>query len=83
VDAATVDTVGYGSAAGPEGTAASAPAAGSSLERKAYASSTAVSLSVGGADADSGNGLDTNDNGADFVVRPASQPQNAASPAEQ
>ncbi|HEX5745976.1 MAG TPA: lamin tail domain-containing protein [Archangium sp.] len=56
--------------------------AGSSLERKAYTTSTAATMAVGGVDADRGNGTDSNNNANDFVVRTARQPQNASSAAE-
>lgn len=81
-DAQAVDRVGWGTADGPEGTAAPAPGAGSSLERKAFPSSDAASMSAGGPDADEGNGVDTENNQADFVVRPVPGPQNLASPSE-
>ncbi|AKQ66041.1 Cytochrome oxidase biogenesis protein Surf1, facilitates heme A insertion [Myxococcus hansupus] len=80
-----IDTVGYGSTANaPEGNRipASAPAAGS-YERKASATSTVESMTAGGADELRGNGYDSDDNAADFIVRPTRQPQNTASPAEQ
>jgi hypothetical protein len=35
-----------------------------------------------GGDADEGNGEDTNNNAADFIVRSASQPQNSMSAPE-
>ncbi|QDE83691.1 lamin tail domain-containing protein [Myxococcus xanthus] len=79
-----VDTVGYGSNANqPEGTriAAVPPVAGS-YERKASAASTAATMVVGGADELLGNGHDSNDNSADFILRPTRQPQNASSAAE-
>ncbi|MFP2964019.1 lamin tail domain-containing protein, partial [Myxococcus sp. 1LA] len=78
-----IDTVGYGTTANqPEGNRipAAAPTAGS-YERKASAASTVESM-TDGADALLGNGHDSNDNAADFIVRPTRQPQNAASPAE-
>lgn len=86
VDALAADTVGYGAAAiEPEGTPApvgiwSNGAAGS-IERKASSSSNALSM-VGGSDEGRGNGFDTQDNGADFVVRATREPQNSASPSE-
>jgi hypothetical protein len=78
------DLVGYGAAANvPETAPAPLPtwSSGQSLERKASATSTATSMSTG-ADALKGNGLDTNDNATDFVVRPTRQPQSTNSPAE-
>ncbi len=82
-DPNTVDKVGYGKANQPEGSAAPAhPAAGGSLERKARPNSTTESMAVGGADAEAGNGHDTDDNGSDFVIRAERQPQNSQSPVE-
>ncbi len=82
-DPLAVDTVGYGvTASAPEGGAAAPnPAANSSIERKAYATSTDVSMTTGG-DATEGNGQDSDNNAADFIVRPASQPQNSQSATE-
>lgn len=82
------DLVGYGSTAvGPEGTPAPKGTWDTgdllgSIERKASAASTAASMSPGGADATAGNNRDSQDNGADFVARPARQPQNRQSPPE-
>ena len=65
--ATAVDAVGWGTAtAWFEGTPASAPAAGESLERL-----------PGGA---LGSGQDTDDNAVDFVVSTTPDPQNAGSP---
>lgn len=63
-----IDAVGWGSATSTwsEGTVAPAPPAGSSLERL-----------PGGA---LGSAQDTDDNAADFVVRPVPGPENGASP---
>jgi hypothetical protein len=78
-----VDRLGWGAAAGPEGTAAPAhPAAGGSLERKALPSSTAASMVNDAQDGLRGNGSDTNNNSADFVQRTARQPQNSSSQTE-
>ncbi len=85
VDVRVADTVGYGtSAVGPETSPAPAAnfAGGQSIERKANAQSTAVSMSDGGADALGGNNFDSNDNANDFVVRPVRDPQNAAAAPE-
>ncbi|MBZ4415477.1 lamin tail domain-containing protein [Myxococcus sp. RHSTA-1-4] len=83
-DPNTVDKLGYGTANQPEGTAAPAhPAAGGSLERKARADSTSDTMAEGGADENAGNGQDTDNNFADFVVRSARQPQSSQSPTEQ
>ncbi|WP_141594163.1 lamin tail domain-containing protein [Myxococcus sp. AB056] len=78
-----VDTVGYGSNANqPEGTRiATVPPVAGSYERKASATSTVESMTTG-ADAQLGNGHDSNDNSADFILRPTRQPQNASSAAE-
>jgi hypothetical protein len=73
------DRVGYGTANTPEGTAAPAPSSGGSIERKANASSTAASMAAGGTDAAAGNNHDSQDNGADFVVRTVREPQNRVS----
>ncbi|MBU4337949.1 right-handed parallel beta-helix repeat-containing protein [Patescibacteria group bacterium] len=54
---------------------------GQSLERKFNEFSTAESL-ANGADEFLGNGWDTDDNSADFVLRSAPNPQNSASIAE-
>ncbi len=66
IGGSVVDAVGWGDASNPfvEGGPATAPAAGSSLER-----------SPGGA---LGNGVDTNDNALDFVVNPSPSPQGFA-----
>ena len=78
------DLVGWGTAAAPEGTAAQAPSfvGGASLERKARAGSTVSGMAPGGADAAAGNGQDTDDNGADFLVRAGRQPQSSQSAPE-
>ncbi|MBK7861944.1 MAG: lamin tail domain-containing protein [Archangiaceae bacterium] len=78
-DPTAIDTVGYGAtASAPEGGAAAAAPGLGSLERKANQNATAASMGLGGADEHFGNSLDTDNNGADFVVRTASQPQNKA-----
>ena len=84
-----VDRLAWGTAAtaglDPEGSPASLidnAVAGSSLERKAYTTSTAATMGVGGTDADRGNGTDTNNNANDFVIRTTRQPQKSTSPAE-
>jgi hypothetical protein len=66
VGGAPVDAVGWGDATNPfvEGAAASAPPAGQSIERR-----------PGG---NAGNGTDTNQNAADWVVLAAPVPQNLA-----
>ena len=79
-----IDAVTLGSPAHPlgEGTALSAPPAGSSVERKALSTSTAATMGVGGADEFKGNGFDSNNNSTDFILRSVSQPQNSGSPIE-
>lgn len=55
-----------------------APAAGNdgtSIERKAFNSSTATTMAVGGTDAAMGNGVDTQNNSYDFVLRAVPLPQ--------
>lgn len=73
-----VDAVGFGTATNKEGSASSNPGVGGSLERKASTTSTPESMTTGD-DALMGNGEDTNNNLADFVVRVVSQPQNSVS----
>lgn len=65
-DPSILDKVGYGTGDSPEGTAAPAPPAGQSLERK-----------PGG---ENGNSEDTDDNSVDFILQSTPQPQNTASP---
>ncbi|MCP3164511.1 lamin tail domain-containing protein [Myxococcus qinghaiensis] len=79
-----VDKLGWGTANTPEGTTGgpSHPAAGGSIERKALPTSTQATMAEGGSDASRGNGSDTNNNAADFVIRAARQPQNSASGTE-
>ncbi len=78
------DAVAYGTGVNGEGTAApvggwgsGAPYTGASLERKASASSTSVTMS--GSEAAAGNGWDSNDNASDWVTRALREPQNAGS----
>ncbi len=84
---AQVDKVGYGTAVSPEG-GSDAPSVGTSttsnsVERKAFATSTADSMFTGGLHALAGNGQDTDVNGSDFVLQTHSRnPQNASSPIE-
>jgi len=84
-DPLVADVLGWGTAAGPEGSPA--PVANwannnmGSLERKANASST-VSTMESGADVTRGNNHDSNDNSADFVQRNNRDPQNSASATE-
>ncbi|WP_309896956.1 lamin tail domain-containing protein, partial [Archangium sp.] len=83
-DGTTVeDTVGYGTAVAPEGSAITGTlGASGSYERKAVSTSTAATMAVGGSDANRGNGHDTNNNASDFVVLTSRQPQNSASAIE-
>lgn len=75
-----LDRCGWGSAVAPEGTPAPAGLTGTqSRERRAYGTSTATTMALGGADALRGNGSDTNDNGVDFLVREVAEPQNSSS----
>lgn len=78
-----IDTVGLGTVTNglSEGTSLTAAEAGSSLERKANSASTVESM-TSGADVNSGNGEDTDNNTADFILRTISQPQNSSSSAE-
>ncbi|MFY0529201.1 lamin tail domain-containing protein [Archangium gephyra] len=79
-----VDTLGYGSANAAEGGAAikGTPGSSGSYERKAVSTSTAETMAVGGADANRGNGYDSDNNANDFVVRTTRQPQNSSSAVE-
>jgi len=82
--AVEVDRVGWGTADSPEGgSAAPAPSATSTIERKASAGSTATSLWTGGTEELAGNGQDTNVNGSDFVSQTYGRhPQNSANAPE-
>ncbi len=82
-DPVVVDMVGYGTPAVYEGTgSAGAPTTAGATERKANSSSTATSMAMGGADYLLGNGWDSNNNAADFVVVTARDPHDAMSTAE-
>ncbi|MBN8614596.1 MAG: lamin tail domain-containing protein [Deltaproteobacteria bacterium] len=59
-----------------------APPSAGSYERKANASSTAASMSAGGADERAGNNQDTGNNAMDFVLRTTREPQASVSAAE-
>jgi hypothetical protein len=84
-DPLVADLLGWGNATGPEGTAATAANWNSgnagSLERKAKATSTATTMETG-TDSTAGNNEDTQNNGADFVLRSTRGPQNTQSPPE-
>ena len=76
-----IDKIAYGAGANlrPEGTAfPSVPTAHQSLERKAFATSTAETMATGGTHAASGNGYDSNNNSNDFVLNAAPNPQNSS-----
>jgi hypothetical protein len=79
-DASELDRCGWGTAVEPEGTPAPGGLTGlQSRERKALATSSPLSMATGGADALRGNGFDSNNNGADFLVREIAEPQNSSS----
>lgn len=79
-----IDAVTFGSPANPlgEGTFLAAPEASTSVERKALSTSDATSMGIGGIDELLGNGEDTGNNTADFVLRTTPQPQTVSSPVE-
>ncbi len=77
-----VDKVGLGSATEREGDPVDNPSANGSVERKAWASSSAETMAGGGSDSSAGNGEDTEDNSTDFVQRTTSEPQNSSSTKE-
>lgn len=73
-----IDRVGFGTANGYEGAApAVATTNTTSIERKASAISTAITMGVGGSEEFNGNGFDSDDNAADFVSR-VPNPQNSS-----
>ena len=77
--AAVVDKVGFGpTATGFEGAPTPVISNTTSIERKASATSTAASLAIGGAEEFEGNGRDTDNNLADFVVTTVPNPQNSS-----
>jgi trimeric autotransporter adhesin len=77
--ASVIDLVGFGATAnGFEGTApAPAPSNTSSIERKASATSDATTMGTGGTEEFAGNGYDSDQNAADFIVR-TPNPQNSS-----
>lgn len=84
VDLLVADTVGYGTTAiGPETSpiVGATFTTGDSVERKANAASTAASM-ASGSDAAAGNNRDSDNNGSDFVIRVARQPQTKLSTPE-
>jgi len=79
----TIDSLSWDSSVNSlkEGTEFSPdPTANQSIERKAYLTSTASSMT--GVDSTKGNGFDTNNNSTDFALRAISDPQNSSSPIE-
>lgn len=81
----TVDQLGWGTGTNQffEGSIISAnPTALHSIERKARASSSSTDMMTEGADSLAGNGVDTDNNLVDFIIRSQSEPQNSLSPAE-
>jgi phosphatidylserine/phosphatidylglycerophosphate/cardiolipin synthase-like enzyme len=83
---AEVDRVGYGTGNNPKGS--DAPNHGeiandNSVERKASALSTAMSLWTGGNEESAGNGYNSGNNSQDFIAQTNGRnPQNSSSPAE-
>ena len=75
-----VDIVGFGTVSLFEGSPATNPSAGKSLERKAASTSTSESMTT--TDQLRGNGYDSGSNTDDFVLRGIPEPQNSASPHE-
>ncbi|MGC9049126.1 MAG: lamin tail domain-containing protein [Patescibacteria group bacterium] len=79
----TVDKIGWGTALDFEtNPSPNNPDSNQSLERKASQYSTQTTLTIGGSEERSGNGYDTNNNAADFVLQTTPNPQNSLSPAE-
>ncbi|MFD0941686.1 lamin tail domain-containing protein [Pedobacter boryungensis] len=75
--AVVIDKVGFGpTATGFEGAPTPVISNTTSIERKATATSTTATLTTGGAEEFAGNGQDTDNNNADFVVQ-APNPQNS------
>jgi len=81
-----IDTVAYTGSSGAgqdgEGTAVPKHEDGSSVERKATASSTPSKLAAGGTQENAGNGWDTDENSEDFIIQITRNPQNSGSAAE-
>jgi Lamin Tail Domain len=65
-----------------EGSIPATPSANQSIERKALSTSTSNTMKIGGSDELFGNSEDTDNNGADFVLRNIPQPQNTLSSLE-
>jgi outer membrane biosynthesis protein TonB len=79
---AMVDKLGLGTAVDSETATFTSPASGESVERKASATSTATTMSSGGAEEFAGNHYDTNNNSTNFILRTSPDPQNLTSSAE-
>ena len=78
-----IDKIGYGDAIDPESQAFIADLSdGSSLERKAAATSTAATMESGGEHEWSGNGYDSDNNGDDFILKTNSLPQSVINSSE-
>lgn len=80
--ASLVDKVGMGDATDKEASAIANPLANGSVERKANSLSTPETMGPSGSDEQAGNGEDTDNNSADFIVRTVSDPQNSNSAIE-
>ncbi len=89
-DTYIVDKVGWGgeeaptniaAATGYENSPAPATTQYNALERKANPNSTSATMASNGADEESGNGYDSDDNSFDFVLS-TPNPQNSSSPTE-
>lgn len=81
----TVDQVGWGNGTNQffeNSIIATNPSAFHSIERRARPSSTLDDMILSGNDELAGNGFDTDNNSADFIIRPVSQPQNSLSSPE-
>jgi phosphatidylserine/phosphatidylglycerophosphate/cardiolipin synthase-like enzyme len=82
-DPSVIDFVGYGAANEFEGSTSGTSVLSNtkSAERKASSTSTNTTMESGGSEELAGNGYDSNNNAADFIIR-TPQPQNSASPTE-
>jgi len=83
-DPTVIDFVAWGPTATPAEGSNPAPLTSNttSIERKANSSSTPTSMAAGGSDDLKGNGYDSDNNGNDFIIPNALNPQNSASPLE-
>ncbi|MFH2136606.1 MAG: lamin tail domain-containing protein [Patescibacteria group bacterium] len=77
-----IDKIGLGTATDKETATIPNPETNGSVERKSSEYSTIATLSAGGAEENSGNGYDSDNNANDFVTQPTSNPQNSSSPIE-